>query len=179
MGHRSDPEFLVLHTLRLKGFAQPDAVATTTGLDEADIATTLDKAAGAGHAQKREGRITGWALTPAGRSHHAALLQDEVSTAGCRDKVDAAYRRFLEINGQLLGVCTDWQMRKGPTGDQVLNDHTDAGYDAAVVKRLRAIDDAVQPVCADLADVLDRFANYGPRLAHAIDRVEAGEVEYA
>jgi hypothetical protein len=34
-------------------------------------------------------------------------------------------------------------------------------------------------VCGDLADALDRFAHYGPRLGHAIDRVEAGEVEYA
>src|SRR4051794_21981478 len=99
MGHRSDPDFLVLHALRLKGFAQPDAVAATTGLSEADVAATLVRAAEAGQVQKREGRITGWALTPPGRAAHRGLLEDEAAGAGCRDKVDASYRRFLEING--------------------------------------------------------------------------------
>ena len=42
------------------------------------------------------------------------------------------------------------------------------------VQLLRGVDDAVQPVCADLGAVLDRFAGYSPRLSNAIDRVEAG-----
>ena len=60
-----------------------------------------------------------------------------------------------------------------------INDHSDPEYDKGVIARLRDVDTAVQPVCQDLADVLDRFAGYGPRLANAIDRVEAGDTDYA
>ena len=179
MGHASEPAFVVLHALRLKGFAQPDVIAATTALPEGEIGKILDGAAADGLAQKREGRISGWALTGAGRERHAKLLSEEVEAAGCRDTVDDAYRRFLDVNRDLLQVCTDWQMRPGPDGSQVVNDHSDAKYDQAVIGRLRAIDTAVQPVCRDVAAVLDRFAGYGPRLATAVDRVEAGDLDYA
>ena len=46
-----------------------------------------------------------------------------LEASGYRDTVHEAYKRFLEINGDLLGVCTDWQMRPGPDGQPVLNDH--------------------------------------------------------
>src|SRR5437764_833674 len=133
MGHCSPPEFLVLHALRLKGFAQPEAISTTTGVPSHDVQRHLDAAHESGHAMKRDGRLSGWALTPAGRQHHAALLNDDVERAGSRDKVDAAYRQFLDVNGELLGVCTDWQMRVGPNGEQTLNDHSDPIYDKAVI----------------------------------------------
>lgn len=179
MGHVSDPPFLVLHALRLKGFALPEAVAATTKLPEADVEKILQAAAGDGLVQKREGRISGWSLTAPGRERHAKLLAEEAAASNCRDDVDASYRRFLEINGELLGVCTDWQMRPGPDGQPVLNDHGDADYDNGVVSRLRAIDDAVQPVCRELAGTLDRFGTYGDRLGNAIDRVEQGDIDYA
>ena len=179
MGHGSEPTFVVLHALRLKGFAQPDAIAATTALPEDEVGKILDAAAGDGLALKREGRISGWALTGAGRERHAKLLSEEVEAAGCRDTVDAAYRSFLDVNRDLLQVCTDWQMRTGPSGEQVVNDHSDSKYDQAVIARLRAVDTAVQPICADLAGELERFASYGPRLGNAIDRVEAGDLDYA
>src|SRR5438046_1578081 len=122
MGHASEPAFVVLHVLRLKGFAQPDAIAATTELPQGEIETILDGAAADGLAQKREGRISGWALTGAGRERHAKLLNEEVEAAGCREAVDGAYRRFLDVNHDLLQVCTDWQMRPGPDGSQVAND---------------------------------------------------------
>src|SRR3954466_5718491 len=106
MGHASEPAFVVLHALRLKGFAQPDAIAATSGLPQPEIEKILDSAAGDGLAQKREGRISGWALTSAGRERHAKLLSEEVEADGCRDAVDAAYRSFLEVNRDLLEVCT-------------------------------------------------------------------------
>ncbi|MDQ1395953.1 MAG: hypothetical protein QOG64_1212 [Acidimicrobiaceae bacterium] len=179
MGHASEPTFLVIHALRLKGFALPEAVAATTTVAEADVERTLEAAAADGLVQKREGRISGWSLTAAGRERHAKLLAEEAAASGCRDAVDASYRRFLEINGELLAVCTDWQMRPGPDGQPVLNDHADADYDGGVIARLRGIDDSVQPVCADLAGILERFGDYGRRLGHAIARVEAGDLDYA
>ena len=41
MTHRSDPDLLVLHALRLKGFAEPPAVAEATGVDEGSVTERL------------------------------------------------------------------------------------------------------------------------------------------
>src|SRR3954469_13011174 len=152
MAHRSDRTFLVLHALRLKGFGGTAAVAETAGVAEADAAEVLEAAKAEAQVIHREGRITGWSLTPAGRQGHGALLAAELETGGYRDTVHEAYKRFLEINGDLLGVCTDWQMRPGPAGQPGLNAPGDPEYDAKVVPRLRQIDDGVQPVCSKLEE---------------------------
>src|SRR4051794_16565164 len=107
MGHASDRAFLVLHALRLKGFAGTEAVAKAAGVDDAAAAAVLEAAKGDGQVIYREGRISGWSLTPAGRERHAELLEAELQAAAYRDTVHKSYQRFLEINGDLLSVCTD------------------------------------------------------------------------
>ncbi len=169
----SDPGFLVLHALRLKGFAGVDEVAAATGLDVDVARRELERAVDDGQATFRDGRITGFALSPSGRAGHAVAVAHELASSDRRGGLVAAYERFLGLNGELLAVCTDWQLRDGQT-----NDHRDEAYDAAVVARLVAVDEAVQPVCADLAALADRFARYGPRLAAARSKVEAGDVEW-
>jgi len=163
----------VLHALRLKGFADTGVVAAVAGVAEDEAARHLEKAASAGHATRRDGRISGWALTPVGRSHHQELIAAELDGSGARAAVEDGYRRFLGVNNELLTVCTDWQLR-----DNALNDHRDAAYDAGVIARLRAVDVKVQPVCADLGQVLRRFGEYGGRFTRALDRVEAGEGDW-
>jgi hypothetical protein len=178
MGHASAPEFLVLHALRLKGFAGTGGVAETAGVSEEEASQRLDAAKEAGLVTYREGRISGWSLTAAGRTRHGELLAAERDGAAYTDPVDNNYRRFLEINGDLLGVCTDWQMRPGPGGQPVINDHSDEEYDRKVIARLRGIDDAVQPVCSELGACAERFSGYGPRLNAAIAKVEGGDVDW-
>jgi hypothetical protein len=169
-----DPDLLVLHVLRLKGFADTGAVVSSTGLDVADVATRLEKAQADGFATHREGRITGWSLTSAGRAAHKELVEDEIARAdGAREAIATTYQSFLDINGALLAVCTDWQLRNG-----ALNDHADAAYDDAVVARLGEVDAAVQPLCADASHALARFSRYGPRLASALDKVRHGDTEW-
>jgi hypothetical protein len=169
----SDPGFLVLHALRLKGFADTPVVAALTRLDESTAAKHLDAAANDGQATRRDGRISGWALTADGRARHAELIREELESSGTRTTVEAGYRRFLEFNNELLSVCTDWQLRNG-----ALNDHSDAAYDEAIVGRLEYVDDQVQPVTKDLGDALERFGQYGTRFTLALDRVKKGERDW-
>ena len=177
MAHVSDPSFLVLHALRLKGFVALDAVAGLTGLSEPEVTTLLETFRDDGKATYREGRLSGWSLTPAGRSLHGELIAAELASAACKQHIDANYRTFLEVNQTLLGVCTDWQLRT-VGGEQIVNDHTDATHDKGVIGRLREVDDAVQPVCEGLAEQLARFAGYGPRLATAVKNVEQGDTDW-
>ena len=169
----SDPGFLVLHALRLKGFADTPVVAALTRLDEADVAKHLDVASNDGRATRRDGRISGWALTAEGRARHAELIRDELESSGARAKVEDGYRRFLDHNGELLSVCTDWQLRSG-----ALNDHADADYDKGIIGRLEHIDGQIQPVTRDLGDALERFGAYGNRFTRALGKVKKGERDW-
>jgi hypothetical protein len=173
----SDLRMLVLHGLRLKGFAAASAVADAVGLGEVEAKPELDRLVEAGLATYRDGRLSGYALTPAGREEHVRLLTEELEVTGRRGDIDADYRRFLGINQDLLGICTAWQLRE-VAGESVINDHSDPAHDAAVIASLADLHAKVTPICADLGAALDRFAGYGSRLAHALERVQAGDVDW-
>ncbi len=173
----SDLRMLVLHGLRLKGFADASAIADAVGLAEEGAKPELDRLVDAALAVYRDGRVSGYALTPAGRAEHARLLEAELEATGARSAIDAAYRRFLGINQRLLGICTAWQLRE-VDGESVINDHRDPGHDAQVIADLVELHELVTPICADLGDALTRFAGYGPRLSHALERVQAGDLDW-
>jgi len=173
----SSPELLVVHALRLKGFADAATLAEAAGVSVGDAEPILNGLVDAEHARFRDGARTGYSLTKEGRAYGEELLRAELAQQGVRDVVDAAYRRFLEHNQNFLALCTDWQTRT-VDGAQVLNDHADAEYDAGILKRLEATDEAIQPICADLHTSLDRFGAYGPKLGNALAKVRAGERDW-
>lgn len=173
VGHASDPGFLVLHGLRLKGVAEPEVVGAAVGIDTATVAQHLGPLRDDELVVRREGLLVGWSLTPSGRQRQEQLAVKDVADAGAAVDVRGAYEAFLAVNGELLATCTEWQLRNG-----VVNDHADAAHDAAVMDRLRAVDAAARPVVARLADRLDRYRPYRGRFAGALERVEAGEHDY-
>jgi DNA-binding MarR family transcriptional regulator len=177
VAHPSEPRFLVLHGLRLKGFAEAAPVADGAGLDPGAVEDHLRSLAGEGLVSRRDGRVSGWALTADGRAEHRRLVTDELDASGAKAVVDDAYRRFLAINEDLLAVCTAWQLRP-EGGAQVVNDHSDPGYDRQVVERLAAVDEGLRPVTDDLSGQLERYGRYAPRLRAALDRVRAGHAEW-
>jgi hypothetical protein len=177
VAYASEPDLLVLHALRLKGFAEADVVVALSGLDEDEVAKRLESFEADGLVKHRAGRVSGWTLTGEGRTRGEAMARDELDAAGARDEVQDAYARFLEWNQRVLQLCTDWQMRDGDDGP-VMNDHTDPAYDDAVVEQLAEVDRAIQPVCAHLASAFDRFAGYGQRLAAALERIQQGEKDW-
>jgi hypothetical protein len=167
---------LVMHGLRLKGFGDAAAVAEAVGVAESDAKPLLDDLVGEGLATYRDGRLSGFSLTTDGRARHAAALAAELDRFGARPAVEDGYRRFLDLNAPLLSVCTSWQLRDPEEG--VLNDHADAAYDAAVILELADLHAAANPICVDLAGVLARFGGYGPRLSHALQRVQDGDGDW-
>ena len=177
MSFASDPDLLVLHGVRLKGFAEAPAVADLVGLDVDDVVKRLEEAGEGGLVKHRSGKVSGWTLTTAGRAEGERLLAEELDEADARDLVNHAYREFLVLNPDLLEVCTEWQMRD-VDGTPTINDHADPVHDAAVIERLRGLDSAVEPVTSALAGALDRFRGYRERLAHALARVLAGENDW-
>lgn len=173
----SDPRLLVLHGLRLKGFAEPEVVAEAVALASAEATTLLDELVADGLAVYRSGRLSGFTLTPVGRVEHARLLSEELDAHGVRDAIKTAYARFLGLNAGLLEVCTAWQLRD-VDGVSTLNDHSDPTYDAGVIDQLLELHGRVHPVCEELAAALARYGGYGPRLVNAVDRVRSGEIDW-
>ncbi len=176
MGYQSEPRTLVLLGMRLKNFAEAPAIAESWGLDAPTVEAIAQELGDAGLAKHREGRVSGWTLTPEGRSAGEQALAAELDEAGCRAGVQNAYERFLALNQRFLSVCTRWQVKDADAN--LLNDHTDPEYDAAVVAELGELDVSVQPIVADLATDLDRFAGLGPRFTTALTRVRAGETDW-
>jgi hypothetical protein len=170
----SDARLLVLHGVRLKSFAPVEVVAAVADLPVDDVGKHLDDLQTHGLVTYREGRLTGWALTAAGRAEQERLLAAELEAFGCRSVVEDAYARFLELNPELLTVCTAWQMKD----DATLNAHDDEDYDRGVVGQLSELHGRVEPVLGDLQEELDRYHGYRPRLRNALERLRRGESEW-
>jgi len=171
---RLDEHLVVLHTLRLRGFAEAEAVTELMGLPTEEAGRHLAAAGDAGLAKRREGRLSGWSLTPEGRAAHAALLAAELQAAGCSGAIEAAYDMFLKQNERFKQICTDWQMHTDASAPTI-NDHSDEAYDRAIVRRLVALHADADQITSRLATLLPRFARYPARLGAALARVEAGD----
>ena len=94
----------VLHGLRLKGFAGPEAVAGLTGLSPQQCVGAVAYAERDGVVLQRQGRMSGWMLTPAGRAEVAKLLAAQLDESGARVAIEDAYQRFLAVNGAFLAA---------------------------------------------------------------------------
>ena len=171
--HRSDPALVVLHGLRCTGAAPALRVAQAVRLSTAEVESELIDLGIAGLVSYTGGPFSGWSLTDAGRQEVAARLARELDAAGARAGVERAHREFAELNPLVLDTCTDWQLRSRRPSQP--NDHTDRGYDAQVLRRLSALDQRAQTLCAGLAASLSRFAPYGDRLTQALERAQAGD----
>jgi DNA-binding MarR family transcriptional regulator len=174
MAGQSDSRLLVLHGLRLKGFAEAADVATLVGLEPTAVTTELEQLVADDLVLYREGRLTGWALTPAGRKAQEQGLQAELRACGARDAIFDAYKRFLDLNNDLLGVCTDWQMKDEAT----INDHTDPAYDESVIDKLHELHAKVEPIITDLEATLERYCGYRARLEASLTKLRTGEAEW-
>lgn len=171
--------FLVLHALRLKGVAGVPEVTTATGLDDAEVGSTVTELVADGLVERREGSLPGWTATALGRKQDGVQVAEELETTGSRAGIQVAYDGFLAVNPELLAACAAWQLLSGEgDGAPVINDHSDPDYDAEVVARLVETDRLAQPVLEALAATLARFAPYRPRLALALARVQAGDGDW-
>ena len=136
MGAASDPGLLVLHGLRLKGFAEAPVVAALFSLPEHEISGLLSSAADRGLVVHRQGRMRGWALTPAGRSENECLLAAELDTliaAGVnRRQAEAIFRTYHAasentadaereaLNAAIVRACASLDAGGGLPADEVV-----------------------------------------------------------
>ena len=158
-------EAVVLHVLRIRGFATPHGLTASLGEFPSEIIGGLVDAGLVRYIEPRQM----YGLLPDGKVRHEALLE-VLADASVRAELAEPYERFLVLNDSFKALCTTWQM----CGDQP-NDHSDVEYDRACVDQLGQLSADVQPLIADLARAVLRLARYGPRLSTASANVAMGE----
>lgn len=177
MKRASDPELLVLHAVRVRGWADGAAVAGRYGLDPAEAdEILLDHQAHGWIAWSEFLGSGGWSLTASGRAEDERRLAAELLEAG---PAGAVVRGVVEVfgplNDRLQRACTRWQLRPAPGDLLAVNDHADPAWDAEILAELAELSDALAPLVVRLAAVLDRFGGYDTRFAAALGRASRGE----
>ena len=157
----SDADAAVLHSLRLKGRAQPAAIAAATGLDPAAVTDALAAAEEAGLVVQRTGRLSGWALSPAGREAADARIATERTEVDASALAGVYDRDFLPLNQDLKGVCTGFQL--------------DPADRDGMVAGLTGVQERAEVVLAGMSGPLPRLGAYEGRLRAAYDRVLGGQ----
>ncbi|MEV5412011.1 transcriptional regulator [Thermopolyspora sp. NPDC052614] len=176
MTQNSPLDLLVLHSVRIKGYADTPAIAHRFDLDPGQTLEALRDAEARGWVTHTGfADLQGWSLTEAGRAENERRLAAELASVGAADEVRAVYREFLPLNARLQKACTDWQLRPASGDPLAANDHSDPAWDAAVLDELGAIDRALAPLADRLDDVLLRFCGYDARFSAALRRARAGD----
>lgn len=164
----SSPKLLVLHSVRILGFADTAVIAHRSGVDTAQAEELLLDAHACGWIQRGEfADLCGWSLTELGRTVNEHQLREEREATSRTDLVRSVYRSFLPLNERLLRACTDWQLRPTGTNRLTVNDHRDRVWDQRILDELVSICDALKPIVAQLSSALVRFAGYDTRFGAA------------
>jgi hypothetical protein len=179
MTDSSPPSLLVLHAVRLLGFADGTTIAERVGAGHGDTLETLREAEQRNWVQYSSfAGLDGWFLTEEGRTENERQLAGERAGADPDDVIGAVYRDFLPLNARLVRACTDWQIRPTSQDRLATNDHTDCAWDTRVLTELSAIGAAAAPLIDRLTSVLARFAGYDTRFEAALRRARAGRHEW-
>jgi len=164
MSTSSPSDLLVLHAVRVLGYADTERVAARAGLDGSAVLEQLLDAEAAGHVTWQSfADDGGWSLTDAGKVHGERLLAVELDDVAARDVVREVLDGFGPLNDLVAGACTRWQLTElglaDPPADlrAVLTDLDRAAHGLAAVE-------------ARLTAHLARFAGYHRRFAGAVSR---------
>ncbi|WP_436326348.1 transcriptional regulator [Brevibacterium sp. FAM 27836] len=179
MTNQSPAELLVLHAVRLLGFADSEAVAEHAGTSHADALRELNAAKDAGWAQHIAfADLDGWSLTDSGKTENERQLAAERVSADPDDVVAAAYRDFLPLNARLLRVITDWQIKPTEAEQFAPNDHLDLAWDGRLLEELTTLGRQLAPLTDRLSAVLARFDGYVARYESALHKGMSGEPDW-
>jgi hypothetical protein len=159
-------ELTILQLVRLRGRPPQEDVAESSGLSAEGATAVIGDLTAAGFLQEARGRLR---ITPEGKERLALLVQEERASVD-RERLAAGYEQFSEVNAEFKQLVTDWQLVGGTP-----NDHSDEGYDAAVIRRLGELHGRFIPLVEQLARIAPRLGIYPARFSAALQKVQAGD----
>lgn len=179
MTHISEPDLLVLHAVRLAGFADSRTVAERAGTGHREALRVLSEAEREGWVQHAAfADLDGWSLTDSGKAENEQQLAAERVMADPTGEVAGVYRRFLPLNARLLRAVTDWQIKATEADKFAPNDHADLAWDGHVLDELTALGQELSPLNKRLSAVLSRFDGYTCRFDTALGKAKDGQRDW-
>ncbi|GAF50794.1 hypothetical protein [Rhodococcus wratislaviensis] len=164
MSHRTPTDILVLHAVRILGYAETDRIAARFALPVGLAAEHLLDAEARGWVTHIAfAGDSGWSLTEAGKVHGERLLAAELDRCGTRAVVVRVHRDFLPHNVAVADSCTAWQLAEIGLGEATVTI-------GETISRLGTAADALAELEARLVAGMDRFAGYHQRFAGAVER---------
>ena len=153
MSTPSDPRTLVMHGLRLEGLRRSGGRRRGgRGRRRRTPSRVLDELVGEGLATYRDGRLSGFSLTKAGREQHAEPLAAELDA---RRRASRRRRRLPALPRRSTAtcwpICTAWQLRDADGESRPQRPQPTPPTTPTVVERLATLHADVEPICADLA----------------------------
>ncbi len=163
----------LLRTLAIKGYASPEAIAAATERPAEEATAVLARLVADGLAEQA---ADAFRLTADGKAVAADRIAGDAAAWGI-ERATAALDAFLALDQRMKLTVTAWQMRDAD-GQQVLNDHADAAYDAGVLADLAALHADAAAWLRPLAEPLPRLGAYLRRLDRAHAAAQGGDVRY-
>ena len=156
--------------VKLKGRVTAAGVSEAVGFDASKM---LDELTADGHVEPVK---AGFKITPTGLDVVNEALGAVRRDVGDR-QLNEWYEVFCTINADFKATVTDWQLRQ--TGDTaVLNDHTDANYDGAVIARLQVVHASIVALLDQFPPSIPRYRRYRNRLDEALRKLVAGQLQF-
>jgi pyruvate, orthophosphate dikinase len=173
-GGRGVDPFTLMRAVALLGIAADARLAAVLAIPLDAARNALD-ALPPGHVSRS---ARGLQLTPDGKR----WLQSQLAAERLRidaDRANSLYEQFTdeqftEADTVLKRVIAGWQVRE-VDGRDVINDHSDADYDAAIRAMLRAVHSKAVPLIDEILALAPRLDLYRTRLARAAAAVDAGD----
>ena len=163
----------VVRALAIKGYAMGDMLGLALGVSAEEAAALVERLAADGIAKDASGMFS---LTDDGKALGAEMIAADREAWGVANAT-AALDAFIVLDHQMKSIVTAWQMKE-VDGEQVLNDHADAEYDAAVLRRLAELHEEASAWLTPLCAGLPRLASYGRRLDAAAAAAAGGDGRY-
>jgi pyruvate,orthophosphate dikinase len=170
-GRKATPDDC-LRAIAIKGFAPIQGVADVVLSTPDDVRPILDHLVIGGLAATVAGA---YRLTETGTIRAGFLRAAEQDAWGI-DGAAAALDAFVDLDHRMKDAVTAWQLRD--VEGQVVNDHSDAAYDRALLDRLAALHADAVAWLAPQEQGCPRLADYRVRLGRAIDRACGGDQRY-
>ena len=161
-----------LRAIGIKGLAPIEGLAEAVLSAPDEVQPIVDRLVIDGFVRSSAGA---YRLTEAGTARVSAVVAAEQAAWGL-DAAVAALDAFLGLDERMKDTVTAWQLRDPAA--QLINDHSDADYDRAVLERLSALHADAAAWLVPLESGCPRLALYRLRLAGAIDRALAGDQRF-
>jgi pyruvate,orthophosphate dikinase len=177
-GSRELSREAVVHTLLIKGSATGPDLGAILFAEPAECDAVLEDLVAAGLVATGDGdALAGmYRLTEVGRATGLEQLAADRAAWG-EENAAAALDELLPFDARMKEIVTGWQMRE-VDGKQILNDHSDSGYDESVLGAFAALHQDAVTWLQKLAGGLPRLEAYVARFDRAAARVADGDPAY-